>query len=110
MAACPPALNFSVPGLSSKTLLNVFDAAGTRVSAGSARSAAKAEPSYVLQAMGLPERQTVGAVRLSDAGAIVDDAFIEEACARIARCGHVVRAMPPPPGDITDERSSWPKP
>jgi cysteine desulfurase len=89
----PTTLNFSVPGLSSKTLLNVFDAAGMRISAGSACSAAKAEPSYVLQAMGLPEWQTVGAVRLS-IGAIVDDAFIEEACAGIARCGQVLRAMP----------------
>lgn len=87
----PTTLNFSVPGLESKTLLNVFDAAGMRISAGSACSAAKAEPSYVLQAMGLPEWQTVGAVRLS-IGATVDGAFIEEACARIARCGEVLQA------------------
>jgi len=89
----PTTLNFSVPGLSSKTLLNVFDAAGLRISAGSACSAAKAEPSYVLQAMGLPEWQTLGAVRLS-IGATVDEAFIEEACARIARCGQVLRTLP----------------
>ncbi|WP_138515049.1 aminotransferase class V-fold PLP-dependent enzyme [Rhodoferax bucti] len=88
----PTTLNFSVPGLESKTLLNVFDAAGMRISAGSACSAAKAEPSYVLQAMGLPEWQTVGAVRLS-IGATVDDAFIDEACTRIARCGEVLQAL-----------------
>ncbi len=87
----PTTLNFSVPGISSKTLLNVFDAAGMRISAGSACSAAKAEPSYVLQAMGLPVWQTEGAVRLS-IGATVDDAFMDEACARIARCGQVLRA------------------
>ena len=86
----PTTLNFSVPGISSKTLLNVFDAAGMRISAGSACSAAKAEPSYVLQAMGLPAWQTEGAVRLS-IGATVDDALIDEACARIARCGQVLR-------------------
>lgn len=89
----PTTLNFSVPGLSSQTMLNVFDAAGMRISAGSACSAAKAEPSYVLQAMGLPEWQTLGAVRLS-IGATVDDAFIEEACARIAHCGRVLQAQP----------------
>jgi len=88
----PTTLNFSVPGISSASLLNVFDAAGMRISAGSACSAAKAEPSYVLQAMGLPEWQTLGAVRLS-IGATVDDAFIEEACARIARCGQVLRTV-----------------
>lgn len=87
----PTTLNFSVPGLESKTLLNVFDAAGMRITAGSACSATKAEPSYVLHAMGLPAWQTVGAVRLS-IGATVDDAFIDEACARIARCGEVLQA------------------
>lgn len=87
----PTTLNFSVPGIDSQTLLNVFDAAGMRISAGSACSAAKAEPSYVLQAMGLPAWQTEGAVRLS-IGATVDAAFIDEACARIAVCGHVLRA------------------
>nr|WP_315465316.1 aminotransferase class V-fold PLP-dependent enzyme [uncultured Rhodoferax sp.] len=94
LGSLPTTLNFSVPGLSSKTLLNVFDAAGMRISAGSACSAAKVEPSYVLQAMGLPEWQTLGAVRLS-IGATVDDAFMEEACARIAQCGQVLRSMPP---------------
>jgi rhodanese-related sulfurtransferase len=88
----PTTLNFSVPGISSKTVLNVFDAAGMRISAGSACSAAKAEPSYVLQAMGLPAWQTESAVRLS-IGATVDDAFIDEACARIVRCGQVLRSV-----------------
>jgi cysteine desulfurase len=92
VGSLPTTLNFSVPGISSASLLNVFDAAGMRISAGSACSAAKAEPSYVLQAMGLPEWQTLGAVRLS-IGATVDDAFIEEACARIARCGQVLRTV-----------------
>ncbi len=86
----PTTLNFSVPGVSSQTLLNVFDAAGMRVSAGSACSAAHAEPSYVLRAMGLPQWQTVGAVRLS-IGASTDDALIQEACTRIARCGQALR-------------------
>ena len=86
----PTTLNFAVPGLSSKQLLNVFDAAGLRVSAGSACSAAKAEPSHVLQAMGLPVWQTEGAVRLS-IGAVLDDGVIDEACSRIARCGQALQ-------------------
>jgi cysteine desulfurase len=88
----PTTLNFSVPGLSSKTVLDVFDAAGLRVSAGSACSAARSAPSYVLEAMGLPEWRTTSAVRLS-IGPLVNSALIEAACTAIARCGEVLRAL-----------------
>ena len=86
----PTTLNFSVPGLASKLLLDVFDAADVRVSGGSACSAAKALPSYVLEAMGLPAWQTASAVRLSF-GPASDDAFITEACERIRACGRSLR-------------------
>ena len=86
----PTTLNFSVPGLSSKLLLDLFDAADIRISGGSACSAAKAQPSHVLEAMGLPAAQTESAVRLSF-GPAVDDAFIREACARIRACGEALR-------------------
>jgi cysteine desulfurase len=86
----PTTLNFSVPGLSSKLLLDLFDAADMRVSGGSACGAAKARPSYVLEAMGLPAWQTASAVRLSF-GPASDDAFIDEACARIRACGESLR-------------------
>ncbi|WP_295982389.1 aminotransferase class V-fold PLP-dependent enzyme [uncultured Variovorax sp.] len=86
----PTTLNFSVPGLSSKLLLDLFDAADIRVSGGSACSASKARPSYVLEAMGLPAWRTASAVRLSF-GPAADDAFIDEACARIAACGESLR-------------------
>jgi cysteine sulfinate desulfinase/cysteine desulfurase-like protein/rhodanese-related sulfurtransferase len=89
--ALPTTINFSVPNLSSKDLLDLFDAAGVRVSAGSACSAAKAAPSYVLDAMGVPAWRSAAAVRLSF-GPLADDAFILEACARIARCGQALRA------------------
>jgi cysteine sulfinate desulfinase/cysteine desulfurase-like protein/rhodanese-related sulfurtransferase len=88
--ALPTTLNFTVPDMASKDLLDLFDAAGVRVSAGSACSAAKAAPSYVLEAMGLPRWRTAGAVRLSF-GPLATDAFIDEACARIRRCGEVAR-------------------
>ncbi|WP_338769760.1 aminotransferase class V-fold PLP-dependent enzyme [Massilia sp. METH4] len=86
----PTTLNFSVPGLSSKELLDLFDAAALRVSAGSACSAAKAQPSYVLDAMGLPEWRSSSAVRLSF-GPLIDEATVAKACARIARCGDALR-------------------
>ena len=86
----PTTLNFAVPGLSSRLLQDLFDAADARVSGGSACGAAKAQPSYVLQAMGLPDWQCAGAVRLS-IGPAVDEAFITEACARIHACGESLR-------------------
>jgi cysteine sulfinate desulfinase/cysteine desulfurase-like protein/rhodanese-related sulfurtransferase len=88
--ALPTTLNFSVPGLSSKELLDVFDAANVRVSAGSACSAAKAAPSYVLDAMGLPAWRSSSAVRMSF-GPLASEETITEACARIARCGQALR-------------------
>lgn len=86
----PTTLNFSVPGLPSKLLLDLFDAADVRVSGGSACSASKAQPSYVLQAMGLPAWQTASAVRLSF-GPAADEAFIAAACERIRACGRSLR-------------------
>ncbi|NHZ98917.1 aminotransferase class V-fold PLP-dependent enzyme [Massilia sp. CCM 8734] len=87
----PTTLNFSVPGLAGKELLDLFDAAGVRVSAGSACSAAKAAPSYVLAAMDLAPWRCAAAVRMSF-GPMADDALIDAACERIARCGAALRA------------------
>ncbi|HYP85013.1 aminotransferase class V-fold PLP-dependent enzyme [Variovorax sp.] len=87
----PTTLNFSVPGISSSALLNLFDAAGLRVSGGSACSASLARPSHVLEAMGLPAWQSAGAVRLSF-GAADGPGLIDEACARIRACGEALRS------------------
>ena len=95
--ALPTTLNFSVPGRSSKELLDLFDAAGVRVSAGSACSSAKAAPSYVLDAMGVPAGRSASAVRMSF-GALMDDGFIGEACTRILRCGQALAAARPSSG------------
>jgi cysteine sulfinate desulfinase/cysteine desulfurase-like protein/glyoxylase-like metal-dependent hydrolase (beta-lactamase superfamily II)/rhodanese-related sulfurtransferase len=88
--ALPTTLNFSVPGLSSKLLLDAFDAAQVRVSGGSACSAAKAEPSFVLEAMGLERWRSASAVRLSF-GPATETSEIEEACRRIRDCGQSLR-------------------
>jgi cysteine sulfinate desulfinase/cysteine desulfurase-like protein/rhodanese-related sulfurtransferase len=89
--ALPTTLNFSVPGLSSRELMDVFDAAQVRVSAGSACSSAKAAPSYVLDAMGVPLWRSAGAIRMSF-GPLADEEMIAAACARIERCGAALRA------------------
>jgi cysteine sulfinate desulfinase/cysteine desulfurase-like protein/rhodanese-related sulfurtransferase len=87
----PTTLNFSVPGLASRELMDLFDAAQVRVSSGSACSAAKAAPSYVLDAMHAPLWRSAGAIRMSF-GPLVDEATITDACARIERCGAALRA------------------
>lgn len=92
--ALPTTINFSVEGLASSDIVDLFDAAGMQVSAGSACSAAKPAPSYVLQAMAVPDARAAAAVRLSF-GPIVDDAFIDAACARIAHCGRALAEHPP---------------
>jgi cysteine desulfurase len=87
----PTTLNFSVPGFSGKELLDLFDAAGVRMSGGSACSSAKSAPSYVLEAMQLPCWRSAAAVRLSF-GPMADQAFIDAACERIAHCGEALKA------------------
>lgn len=96
----PTTLNFSVPGVTSAELLAIFDAAGMRVSAGSACSAGKATSSFVLDAMGIPAWRSSSAVRLSF-GLLTDDALVDEACARLARCGEALAlpALPEPAFD-----------
>ncbi|MEO6852599.1 MAG: aminotransferase class V-fold PLP-dependent enzyme [Rhodoferax sp.] len=89
--ALPTTLNFSVPGLPSSAVVDALGIVGVHVSAGSACSAKKVAPSYVLQAMGVPDAQAASAVRLSF-GALADAAFIDTACARIARCGAALQA------------------
>ncbi|MDN3919008.1 aminotransferase class V-fold PLP-dependent enzyme [Roseateles violae] len=98
----PTTLNFAVPGLSSRLLQDLFDAGGVRVSGGSACSAAKAAPSFVLEAMGLPEWQAAGAVRLS-IGPATEAALVDEACARIRACGEALRQHSPGDGPWCDD-------
>jgi len=90
----PTTLNITVPGLTSGHLLDTFDAADLRVSAGSACSAAKALPSYVLEAMGFPAWRSSNAVRIS-LGAATNDATVDAACRRIEECGEVLRTRRP---------------
>jgi cysteine desulfurase len=86
----PTTINFSVPGFASKELLDLFDAAGIRVSSGSACGAGKATRSYVLDAMGLPAWRSEAAVRLSF-GRAWNDGECGIACARIIESGHALR-------------------
>ncbi|MES2743284.1 MAG: aminotransferase class V-fold PLP-dependent enzyme [Pseudomonadota bacterium] len=99
----PTTLNFSVPGLTGRELLDLFDAAGIRLSGGSACSAAQSVPSPVLDAMGLPLWRSGAAIRLSFGG-MTSAAEIAAACARIERCGAALEAGGPLASDIPAER------
>lgn len=85
----PTTINFAVPGFLSKDILDLFDAGGIRVSAGSACSS-KASGSFVLDAMGLPAWRSLGAVRLSF-GPASSQAEIDAACAALRRLIPVVQ-------------------
>lgn len=90
LISLPTTINFSVPDVSSKVLLDLFDAASIRVSGGSACGASKAQPSDVLQAMGLEAWRSGSAVRMSF-GPATGEGLIDEACDRILACGASLR-------------------
>ena len=56
---------FSLPGLSSETLLMALDLEGVAVSNGSACSSGRVEPSHVLKAMGMDDKTAASALRVS---------------------------------------------
>ncbi|MBZ9613626.1 aminotransferase class V-fold PLP-dependent enzyme [Rheinheimera maricola] len=84
----PTTINFSVPGFYSKDIMDLFDAAGIRVSSGSACSS-KVPSSFVLDAMGLPSWRSQGAIRLSF-GPAMTAAECQRACNAIAALAAVV--------------------
>ena len=84
----PTTINFSVQGFVSRVLTDLFDAAGIRVSSGSACGAA-ATSSFVLDAMGVEPWQSFGAIRMSFSP-LASQAEIDMACQRIEQVGEVV--------------------
>lgn len=61
----PNTVCLSMPGVSAETQLMAFDLAGVCVSAGSACSSGKVEPSHVLAAMGIDDEEALTAIRVS---------------------------------------------
>ncbi|WP_406663215.1 aminotransferase class V-fold PLP-dependent enzyme [Gallaecimonas sp. GXIMD1310] len=88
----PTTLNFAVPGLSATTLLTLFDAAGVRVSSGSACSSG-ASRSFVLDAMALPGWQSESAIRLSFGPADTQHT-ITAACQRLREAARALQQSP----------------
>ena len=65
VARLPNTSCIAVPGTKAETLVIGLDLAGVAVSAGSACSSGKVEPSHVLSAMGLSPELAQGAIRVS---------------------------------------------
>ena len=86
----PTTINFSVPGFASKDIMDLFDAAGIRVSSGSACSS-KIPTSFVLNAMGLPLWRSQGAIRLSFGPAMTAEEC-QQACRAILALKAVVHS------------------
>ncbi|GAB2929368.1 aminotransferase class V-fold PLP-dependent enzyme [Rheinheimera gaetbuli] len=84
----PTTINFAVPDFYSKDIMDLFDAAGIRVSSGSACSS-KVPSSFVLDAMGLESWRSQGAIRLSF-GPAMTQAECDRACNAIAALSAVV--------------------
>lgn len=85
----PTTINFSVPGFYSKDIMDLFDAAGIRISSGSACSS-KVPTSFVLDAMGLSTWRSQGAIRLSF-GPAMTQVECDQACAAIGRLTSIVQ-------------------
>lgn len=85
----PTTLNFSVRGVPSRDIMDVFDAANIRVSSGSACSS-KVPRSFVLDAMGLAPWRSQSAIRLSF-GPATSQATISAACERIQQAASALR-------------------
>ncbi|MDK1286027.1 aminotransferase class V-fold PLP-dependent enzyme [Pseudoalteromonas umbrosa] len=77
----PTTINFSLEHYTGKEIIDLFDAAGIRVSGGSACSSGVSS-SFVLEAMGLDEWQCNNAIRMSF-GPADSTEFIESACKAI---------------------------
>lgn len=69
----PQTLCVAVPGVAAETLVIALDLEGVAVSSGAACSSGKVGPSHVLEAMGLPERITHSAVRISFGWSTADE-------------------------------------
>ncbi|CAN0325941.1 unnamed protein product [Discosporangium mesarthrocarpum] len=88
----PNTSKLMMPGISSETQVMSFDLAGIEVSAGSACSAGRIEPPYVLTAMGVADADALCALRVSlgwDTTETDIDRFIVEWTRIVDRAGSV---------------------
>ncbi len=93
-------LNISFEFCEAESLLLLLDLAGICVSAGSACTAAKDEPSHVLKAIGLPEKTIRSSIRFSLGDENTDD-DIEYIISQMHKITAQIRALSPEYGKLT---------
>jgi cysteine desulfurase len=94
-ARLPNTSKLMMPSVSSETQVMSFDLAGIEVSAGSACSAGRVEPPYVLTAMGVADDEALCALRVSlgwDTTESEIDRFVDEWSRIFERAGGAARA------------------
>ena len=84
----PNTLGFSIPGASGEALMIGLDTGGISVSTGSACSSGSAQPSYVLEAMGVAAASIEGSLRVS-LGKDNHEGQIETVTRRVGASGRV---------------------
>lgn len=90
--AAPHIVNVSFPGVKGEVLVHALETEGVFVSTGSACSSKEKIHSHVLKAMGLPEEELDGAIRISlSVGTTADE--IEEAAGILARLAEDLRLL-----------------
>ncbi|MFM8595412.1 MAG: cysteine desulfurase family protein [Chloroflexota bacterium] len=88
----PNNLSLWIPGLQGETLVLAMDIEGVAISAGSACTTGRTEPSHVLLAMGLGDDRARSSVRLTVGRSTTPEAA-REAAQRLATCISRVRAL-----------------
>jgi cysteine desulfurase len=91
----PGLLSLLVRGLDGASLVHALDLEGVCCSTGSACTTGSTEPSHVLTAMGIPDDEARGALRLS-LGRTTSDADVSEAASLIAAIIERQRGAPAP--------------
>ena len=86
----PTTTCIAFPGINRQALVMALDMAGVACSTGSACASGSSEPSATLVAMGLPQDQIEGAIRLS-LNALTTAAEVSEGAQRILKCVNHLR-------------------
>jgi len=88
----PNNLNISIPGVQGETIVLAMDLEGVAISAGSACTTGRTEPSHVLLAMGMSDERARSSIRMT-VGRGTTRPMVTTAAERLARCVVRVREL-----------------
>ena len=88
----PNNLNISIPGVQGETIVLAMDLEGVAISAGSACTTGRTEPSHVLLAMGMSDERARSSIRMT-VGRGTTRPMVTAVAERLARCVVRVREL-----------------